>query len=464
MNRIVTWFVSVRGRITVVVTTVFALAMVLGTWFLLDRAEAAWIDDLRAQDLGELEMIAQDLLAMQAIESMISDGVVLPVGDGGTSFILTDESGDLVGATPQGLFGGVVVVEGPVMAGDVPDFLREGASGAVEVIGEVTTVSLPVELTAGTMTLTASSSLEPVRAGLNALRGILLLTVPLLVGGVGAMTWFVTGRAFRPVADITSQVERITDDRLDERVPVPDSRDEVAHLAMTMNTMLDRISASRRRQREFVSDASHELRNPVATSKTKLEVALAHPESADWEEMAGVVLDEQERLGSLVDDMLLLARIDEGRPLEQAEIDLDDIVFAEAARAERVDVDVAGVEPARVVGDGRQLTRMVRNLVDNATRHATNRVVISMSKDGGDVVLCVDDDGPGIPVADRQRVLERFVRLEHSRAREEGGAGLGLALVSAVVGAHGGRVVVVESETGGARFEIRLPAVSGLSQ
>lgn len=451
------WFVSVRGRITVGVTVVFALAMVFGTWFLLDRAENAWIEDLRAQDLDELEMIAQDLIAIQAIESMLGDGLVLPVGEGGTSFALTDETGALVGSTPQGVFGGVVVVGGPVPAGEIPEGILEGPPGSLALVGDITSVSLPVELDEGTLTITASSSLEPVRAGLGALRGILLLIVPLLVAGVGAMAWFVTGRAFRPVEDITSQVERITDDRLDERVPVPDSRDEVAHLATTMNSMLDRLAASRTRQREFVSDASHELRSPVAASKTKLEVGLAHPNQTDWEETARVVLEEQDRLGGLVDDMLMLARIDEGRTPVPVEVDFDDVVFAEADRPYGIAIDVLRVEAVRVYGDAQQLARLVRNLVSNAVRHATSEVRISLAAVNGEAVLAVADDGPGIPIEDRYRIFERFVRLEDSRAREEGGAGLGLALVGAVAAAHNGSVMVADSSLGGASFELRMP-------
>lgn len=456
MSEIWTWLISVRGRITVAVTVVFGLAMALGGWFLLNRAETAWIEDLEAADLAELQMLAQDL---QAFEAIAGDEFFLPVGADGTSYELFDAGGELLAQTPQGVFGGVVVMEGPVPLDQVPPEIVAGASGVAEfgIIGDVSTVSLPVELASGTLTLTASSSLEPVQAGVSALRSILWLAVPLLVGGVGAASWFVTGRAFRPVEDITSQVERITDGRLDERVPVPSSRDEVARLANTMNSMLDRLAASRQRQREFVSDASHELRNPIASAKTKLEVALAHPEEAEWEATAGVVLEEQERLGILVDDMLLLARIDEGRPLQYGEVDLDDIVLAEASRAHNVEINASGVTAARVHGDARQLMRLVRNLVDNAAGYASSSVVISLVADGDHATLAVEDDGQGIPPEHRSRVFERFVRLEDSRSRDEGGAGLGLALVKAVADAHGGSVQIGEADRGGARFEVRLP-------
>ncbi len=465
------WLLSLRGRITIAVTLLFALVMGFGTWFLLDRAETAWIDDLRAQDLSELEMVAADLAAIQSFGTMVpADSLFLPVGEGGTTFQLTDALGQVIGATPQGIFAGAVVIEsGPVsFSGFPPTFVGEsvvpeaflnGTGGPfdLELLGEVTTVSVPVDLEDGTLTLTAWSPLEPVTAGVSALRGILLLVVPMLVTGVGAMTWFVTGRTFRPVEDIANQVERITDDRLDERVPVPDSRDEVAHLATTMNSMLDRLAASRTRQREFVSDASHELRNPVATSKTQLEVALAHPGQADWEATARTVLEEQDRLGGLVDDLLMLARLDEGRPDSPTEIDLEDLVFEEASRPYDVEIDVTQVHAVRVCGDVQQLSRMLRNLVSNAVRYAESKVVLSLSAKEGMAVLRVDDDGPGIPPAERTRVFERFVRLEDSRARDEGGAGLGLALVGAVVATHGGTIQADESSQGGAQMEVQLP-------
>ena len=295
---------------------------------------------------------------------------------------------------------------------------------------------------------------------MSALRGILLVVVPLLVAAVGMTTWFVTGRAFRPVGDITDQVERISDDRLDERVPVPSSRDEVAHLASTMNTMLDRLSASRRRQQQFVSDASHELRNPVATSKVTLEVALAHPEEADWEETARVVLEEQERLGGLVDDLLMLARLDEVSPRVLSEVDLDDIVLEEAKRSPFPSIDMAQVEAARLNGDSRQLTRLVRNLIDNAAHHASSAVAVALQQEPGWVVLTVSDDGPGVPETDRERIFERFVRLGDARTRDDGGSGLGLALVHAVTTAHGGSIAVVDGDHGGSRFEVRLPVES----
>jgi len=370
-----------------------------------------------------------------------------------------DASGDLIAATPQAVFGGVVM-SGPIPIDEVPPEVLESMNGGVGfgVIGDMTTVSLPVDLSGGSVTLTASSSLAPVRAGVDALQSLLRWTIPVLVLGVGATLWWVTGRAFRPVESITDQVDRITDDRLDERVPVPSSRDEVAHLAKTMNSMLDRLATSRLRQRRFVSDASHELRNPIATSKAKLEVALANPDRADWENTAEVVLDEQKRLSSLVDSLLELARLDERSPARMGPVDLDDIVFAEAKRIpDSVEVAMTSARPVRMRGDERQLIHAVRNLIDNASRHASSRVALGLRAEGDEVVLTVEDDGQGIPSEQRQAVFERFVRLDESRQRGSGGAGLGLALVAAVASAHGGAVAVCDSALGGARFELMLP-------
>ena len=214
------WFSSVRGRITIVVTALFAVVMVFGSWFLLSRAEAAWVDDIEARDRAELEMLAADLETVD----VIGDSIILPVGIDGTSFTLVDASGTLIGATPVEVFGSGVIVEGVIPEGAVPDVVLQqlmAGDDSVAKLGKVSTVTMDVSLDQGIVTLSAMSSLEPVEAGVDALRSILWLVVPLFALGVGAMTWVVTGCAFRPVAAITAQVERITDGRLDERVPVP---------------------------------------------------------------------------------------------------------------------------------------------------------------------------------------------------------------------------------------------------
>ena len=242
-------------------------------------------------------------------------------------------------------------------------------------------------------------------------------------------------------------------------MPVPPSGDEVAALATTMNEMLDRLEDASTRQRRFVSDASHELRSPVASIRTQLEVAMLRPERADWPVVAERVLAEDARLEQAVADLVDLARLDEGAPMtEQAEVDLDEVVLEECSRTRQVPVDVSGVSGGRVRGRSDALARTVRNLVDNAARHAESRVTVTLQTVDDTVELVVADDGPGIPVEDRVRVFERFTRLDEGRARDAGGMGLGLAVVKATVERHGGNVTIDDAAPHGARFVVRLPA------
>jgi signal transduction histidine kinase len=308
--------------------------------------------------------------------------------------------------------------------------------------------------------LVVASSLESANRGVATLRTILWFTTPGLIALVALIVWLLVGRALRPVDEIRNEVESISSRTIDRRVPVPDTGDEVARLATTMNAMLDRLEAAQRRQREFVSDASHELRSPVSSMRTELEVALAHPEAADWPGMAQRVLGEHDRLERLVGDLLQLARLDEGRALRLEEIDIDDIVLAEAAHARRLPVRTAAVSAGRVLGEHRALEQVVRNLLDNAVRHGEAEVAVGVHADSNEIVITIDDDGPGVASEDRDRIFERFARVDAGRARDDGGTGLGLALVRRVVEAHGGTVGYATSPLGGARFEVRLPAAS----
>jgi signal transduction histidine kinase len=256
---------------------------------------------------------------------------------------------------------------------------------------------------------------------------------------------------------------------LDRRVPVPGADDEVARLARTMNGLLDRLETAVATQRRFVADASHELQSPLASARTDLEVALAHPEATDWTITGADLLEENRRMERLVQDLLYLARADESahRPLPTP-VDLDDVVLAEAARLRgyrRIQVDTSRVAPAAVLGRREELTRAVRNLLDNAERYAASTVHVELSEEdeGGWATLVVSDDGPGIPPEHREVVFTRFTRLDEARDRAGGGAGLGLAIVREIVTAHGGTVVVADHDgrqvpNPGARLVVRLPA------
>ena len=303
-------------------------------------------------------------------------------------------------------------------------------------------------------------SLEEVDNSTTALVTPLLAGLPLVLLLVGGTPWTVVTRALAPVGRIRREAEEITGDRLDRRVPEPPSRDEIHLLARTMNRMLGRLQASRDRQRQFVADASHELRSPLASIRQAAEVASTHPGALPEGRLAETVLEEAARMQRVVEQLLVLTRADDGAVTRtRQDVDLDDLVLAEAARAARsgIAVDTSGIGGGRVHGDPTALGQVVRNLVDNATRHADKRIAVAVRETGDTVELIVEDDGTGIPEEHRERVFERFVRLDEARARDAGGSGLGLAIVREIVAAHGGTAAVTESALGGARFTVRLP-------
>ncbi len=314
-----------------------------------------------------------------------------------------------------------------------------------------------IETAKGTVTLVAEQSLAEVDSTVDSVTSALYLGVPALVLLVAGLTWWLTGRALRPVEAIRAEAAAITGSTMHRRVPEPDTDDEIGRLARTMNSMLERLEDASSRQRRFVSDASHELRSPVASIRAQLEVALRRGPDADWPTVAARVLDEDDRLEQAVDELLELARTQEDGAGETAEVDLDDIVLEETARARRVPIDTSQVLAGRVLGNERQLARVVRNLLDNACRHAASKVALTLGERDGAVWFVVDDDGPGIPPADRARVFDRFTRLDEGRARDAGGVGLGLSMVKAIVERHGGSVAVDDAPLGGARFVVRLP-------
>ncbi|MFH8678816.1 sensor histidine kinase [Streptomyces lydicus] len=302
-------------------------------------------------------------------------------------------------------------------------------------------------------TVRAGSALAPERAAVGSVRDAMLIGLPLLLVVVAGVTWLVTRRALRPVEGIRAEMAAITASTdLSRRVPEPAARDEIARLARTTNETLAALEASVERQRRFVADASHELRSPIASLRTQLEVGAAHPELLD---VPGAVADTV-RLQRLAADLLLLARLDAGeRPAGGRRVDLAALVREETAQrvGDRVPVRVGPSEGLEVAGSRSQLGRVLGNLLDNAQRHAASSVEVAVVRDGAWAVLRVEDDGPGVPAAERERIFERFVRLDDARARDDGGAGLGLAIARDVAVRHGGSLAVRE----GAVFELRLP-------
>ncbi|MFX4291714.1 HAMP domain-containing sensor histidine kinase [Streptomyces bohaiensis] len=315
------------------------------------------------------------------------------------------------------------------------------------------------------VTVYAGSSVQVGQTALASVRSSLLTGFPPLLLVVAGVTWLVTWWALRPVEGIRRELATIThSEDLSRRVPEPTSRDEIGRLADTTNETLAVLEASVDRQRRFVADASHELRSPIASLRTQLEVGAAHPELLD---LPGAVKDTV-RLQTLAADLLLLARLDAGeRPVGSGRVELAELVAeqvdARGAARNTADVPVTvtadRLEPAAVPGSAGMVERVLVNLLDNAERHAASRVRVSVTAEGGHGVVEVADDGAGVPVGERERIFQRFVRLDEARSRDAGGAGLGLAIARDVAERHGGTLTVGAAREGGALFVLRIPGL-----
>jgi signal transduction histidine kinase len=307
-----------------------------------------------------------------------------------------------------------------------------------------------------------SSPQGPTHEAVSTTALIMLALSPLIVALVGGITWWLVGRALRPVEAIRDQVARLTGTQFDHPVPVPNTHDEVAALAVTMNQMLARLSAARKVQLRFIADASHELRSPLTGLSGLLEVARADDSLQTWRELEPVLSTEADQMSAVVQNLLLLSRVDGGRVATvRQDVDLDDLAWEEVGRLRTSTAltVITAIQAARVTGDRMALTQVLRNLCDNAARHARTTVRITARPAGASARWVVEDDGSGVAEADRDRVFDRFVRLDESRSRDTGGSGLGLAIVRDVVVAHGGSVALdASADLGGARLVVELPS------
>ena len=446
---------TVRVRTTVAAVLVAGLAMAVGG--------LALVAVLRGTLNRELRTAAR-LRGLDVATVLASDPSgrgVLAVDDPDELLIqVLDEGGQVVAASPNAQAMAPVARLRPDQSAEAE--IPEAAP--VEVDGEFLAVAVGAETPLGRRTVLVARSTEGVNETTAAVGGLLAVGLPLLLAVVAVTTWIVVGRALAPVEAIRAEVDAVSAAALHRRVKVPPADDEIGRLARTMNRMLGRLEQAQARQRRLVSDASHELRSPVAAIRQHAEVALAHPDRTTTAELAATVLAEDLRLQRLTEDLLLLTRADEHTlALRRRPVDLDDLVFEEARRlraATGLRVDTTAVSAGRVDGDAAGLRRVLRNLGDNAARHAAGQLAFSLAERDGLVLLGVEDDGPGIPEADRERVFERFVRLDDARARDDGGSGLGLAIVAELARAHGGTVAVAPSGLGGARVQVALPRLA----
>jgi two-component system OmpR family sensor kinase len=313
--------------------------------------------------------------------------------------------------------------------------------------------------------LIIASSLGEVDSTLHRLTLIELLATAAVLAALAGLGLWVVRLGLRPLREIEATAAAITAGDLSRRVEHADEQTEVGRLGSALNTMLDRIEASDRRLRRFIADASHELRTPLTAVRAYAELfergAATRPEDLQ-RSMSGIVR-ESERMTLLVDDLLLLARLDEGRPLERKPVDLAQLV-GEAVDAARVveperPIELS-VEPLTVTGDETGLRQVLDNLFANARSHtsAGTPVSVELERVDGDAKLSVADHGPGLTEEQAARVFERFYRADTSRARASGGVGLGLSIVAAVTEAHGGTAEAKPTPGGGATFVITLPS------
>ncbi|WP_280381710.1 sensor histidine kinase [Nocardia wallacei] len=473
VRRRVRWFSSVRARTTAAATLVVAVGLVAAGAVVLAVLRHNLVDSAGVQaEMTAREVEAQlargaDPAALklpdadsQPVQVISADGRVLAADD------------DLRGQPPMADFAASgkdeddddeddddevrpasAPAEQPVQFRDMRLPIADDDTGSHDFRVAALTTTTPA---GQQVTIYSGASLATADKAVAGARNAMLLGLPLLLALVGGVAWLVTRRALRPVEAIRAELAEIMGGDLSRRVPEPNSRDEIARLAETTNTTLAALEQSSERQRRFVADAAHELRSPIASLRTQLEVAQAHPHLFD---MDGLIADTV-RIEHLAADLLLLARLDAGELPRREPVDLAAAVRDEldhrAGDRHPVRIEVPA-EPVTVLGSRTQLGRVLTNLVDNAQRHAAGVVRVTLERTADAVVLAVADDGPGVPVPDRENIFRRFVRLDDARSRDEGGAGLGLAIVRDVVHRHEGEIRVDDSDEGGARFVVTLP-------
>jgi signal transduction histidine kinase len=462
---------GLRGRVTLIAALGLLVALVAGDLLLLNAVRDSLtrsVDDTARS--GATEVVA--LINANRLPDPV------PVAAGTVSIQVLSPAGRIVNVSPDA--DRLVPIVAPPQAAalasgdtailvhgapfDMPSLLRVAVVRATG--GELVIAAVPYSSAADSLAVVAHA---------------LVFGTPVLFIVFAGAIWLAVGSTLRPIALLRRGAARVTGAGVRADLPVPEARDEVRLLALTLNDMLSRLAAAQQRQRSLVSDTAHELRSPIASIRTQLEVALDHPSGQDWASTARDVHADVLRLAQLAEDLLLLARLDEQADLGDTGrrgglVDLGSLAGAVVARYTdaRVPVTVLPAEPggssgagadgvAEVAGNPDRLDRMLVNLIDNAVRYAKSTVAVSISCSGQWCELTVTDDGPGIDEADRERAFDRFARLDDARNRcgdEAGGAGLGLAIVRATAQAYGGTAQLEPAPPPGPglRAVVRLPA------
>ena len=448
------WRSSLRLRLTVTGTLLAAVIFAIAGPIAIALYHGSLTDSIWGSVTGAASQVAAKLESSQ----QVPDPIPMPVSAGVPRIQVLDARNR-------------VVTGDPASAARPPMYrLPPGRSSQRAVLthpaflaaSDVAVYAVRAATPGGPETVVAAMSLDPAAAQA---RKVAEFTAALAAGAlavVAAVCWLTAGWALRPVERLRRQAATIAasgdlSGRLDGL-----GADELARLGGTLNEMLDSLETSVHRQHRFVADAAHEMRTPVAGMTTTLEVAQTHPETS--QALAGDLLAGHRRLGRLVNDLLILAAVDGPAPQRADPVDLAGVVTDCSRRPvpDGISLHLGQLDRVFVLGDETQLSRVVSNLVDNALRYAASMVELSVRQEGRQAVVSVSDDGPGIPAADRERIWERFARLDDDRSRASGGSGLGLAMVKELTDAHGGTVSVTGSQPGpGAAFLVRLPVTAG---
>ena len=446
---------GIRVRVTLTATAVVAVTLMISgitLALLVQNSLHASLDEAaqaRAEDVASL-------VAAGNLQSTIAN-----TGEESSLVQVIDSTNSVIAATDN--------IQGQQAILSEPPVLGEATVSTIDQVplgnAQFRVVAEPVQLRTGPGWVYVGTSLAQANSAVRSLTALFAVGLPLVLLIVTWALWRAVGQVLQPVDAIRRQAAVIGGADLSQRVPVPTSTDEIASLAVTMNEMLQRLELAARRQRQFVGDASHELRSPLAALRAQVDVALAYPEAAGSARVLESIQDQVARMSTLIDDLLFLARSAESAPMSMAGIvDLDELVLAELHRLRELGgpaIELVTVRAARVEGSERDLARMLRNLGDNAREHADSTVALLLTLTDEMAELSVADDGHGIRKDDRARVFERFTRLDDARARTTrgGGTGVGLSIARQVVLDHRGTIEITGRPDGhsGAVFVVRFP-------
>jgi signal transduction histidine kinase len=476
---------SLRSRVTTVGVITMALVLGIGAWVTVRALASGLRSDLGAQNEEVLGSLVEEIADGANVSSLL-----LPIGSDGTEFLILDDQDRVINASllPATPVPGMTIEGGVIQSGSV-EFGPAFSEAELEILARELGIALDeisvsnagfesvvlvdaddwfetrrevVSPNNGPLTLIATTPIGVVGRSLTRLSIALAIIVPVLVALGGWALWVAIGAALGPIQRISDEANRIAPSNSGDRLPVPETGDEIAALTATLNNMLDRLDDGLIRQRQFISDASHELRSPLTTITGAAELVASRSDlPSDAEPTVALLQRGVSRLEAVLDDVTQLAEGDAG--LVAAEVDLDDLIKRELTTAASehpdIDFDGGGLTPMSLRVHELSLSRAVQNLVANAARHADAKVAVATEAvlDIDDLVaITVDDDGPGVAPEDRDRIFDRFVRLDDARSRASGGSGLGLSIVASIARTHGGSVTCGESPLGGARFTLMI--------